>query len=168
MALLQHSLIYGLILSGLLVVVMLASVRWNPAIWVDDYPPDIKARFGPPDARTQRQKLVLVIPFFGALIGTLTAATMALPAAGVTLSFGAVFACAFLVVLVFNLVDLVVVDWLIFVTWQPRLIVLPGTAGMAGYRDYGFHFVAFLKGLMLCLFAGLVAGGIYSLIHWLG
>jgi len=168
MALLQHSLTYGLILSGLLMVVMLASMVWNPAIWVGDYPPDIRARFGPPDARTQRQKKIIGLPFFLALIGTLTAAVRGLPAAGLTPTFGTVFASIFLVVLVFNLVDLLIIDWLIFVTWQPRLIVLPGTAGLAGYRDYGFHFIAFLKGLGFCLIAALLAAGLNSLVGWLG
>jgi hypothetical protein len=168
MSLILHSLVYGLILSGLLAVLMLASLFWNPAIWAGDYPPDIKVRFGPPDARTQRQKWIVAAPFFLVLIGAPTAAVLALPAAGVSLNFGTVFACAFVVVFVFNLVDLLVMDWLIFVTWQPRQIVLPGTAGMAGYRDYAFHFRGFLIGLVLCLFAGLVAGGIYSVAAWLG
>lgn len=168
MALLQHSLIYGLILTALLMVIMLASLAWNPAIWAGDYPPDIKARFGPLDARTQRQRWIVAAPFFLLLIGVPTAAVLALPAAGVSLSFMTVAACAFGVVFVFNLFDLLVLDWLLFVTWQPRWIVLPGTAGMAGYRDYGFHFRGFLIGLTLCAFAGLVAGGLYSVAAWLG
>jgi len=31
---------------------------------------------------------------------------------------------------------------------QPQLIDLLGTEGMAGYKDYGFHLRAFLKGLV--------------------
>ncbi len=30
------------------------------------------------------------------------------------------------------------------------MMVLPGTEGMAGYRDYRFHFIGFLKGLGFC------------------
>ncbi len=164
MALFQHSLIYGFILSGLLAVIMLASLAWNPAIWVSDYPPDIQARFGPPDARTQRQKQIVFLPFMLALIGTLTAAVWGLPAAGLTPSFAVVFASTFLVVLVFNLFDLLVIDWLFFVTWQPHQIVLPGTAGLAGYRDYRFHFIAFLKGFGFCLIAALITAGFSGLI----
>jgi len=40
---------------------------------------------------------------------------------------------------------LLILDWLIFVTIQPSFIVIPGTEGMAGYKDYWFHFqVSFL------------------------
>lgn len=41
--------------------------------------------------------------------------------------------------------DLLILDWLIFVTIQPDFIVIPGTEGLAGYKDYWFHFeVSFL------------------------
>ena len=53
-------------------------------------------------------------------------------------------------------------DWLLFCTVQPRMMVLPGTEGMAGYRDYRFHFIGFLKGLGFCLFGGLVIGGLWT------
>jgi hypothetical protein len=66
--------------------------------------------------------------------------------------------------MVFNLVDLLVLDWLIFVTIQPRIIVLPGTEGMEGYRDYGFHFRAFLKGVAGSLIAGLIVAGVVVVI----
>jgi hypothetical protein len=65
----------------------------------------------------------------------------------------------FVMLMVFNLVDLLVLDWLIFVTIRPRIIVLPGTEGMEGYRDYGFHFRAFLKGVVESLVASLLVAG---------
>ena len=68
------------------------------------------------------------------------------------------FVYGFIAVFVFNLFDLLVLDWLLFCTIQPRMMVLPGTQGMAGYRDYRFHFIGFLKGLGFCLFGGLVIG----------
>ena len=39
-------------------------------------------------------------------------------------------------------------------------MILPGTEGMAGYKDYGFHFKAFLRGTVLCFIASLVMAGI--------
>ncbi len=52
-----------------------------------------------------------------------------------------------MVLLVFNAVDLLILDRLVFVTLRPKIVVLPGTEGAGGYGDYGFHFRAFLKGL---------------------
>lgn len=42
-------------------------------------------------------------------------------------------------------VDLVVLDWLVFLTLQPRFVVLPGTEGMEGYRDLQFHVRGFAR-----------------------
>ncbi len=41
---------------------------------------------------------------------------------------------------VVNLADVVVVDWLFFMTLLRGRVVLPGTEGLAGYNDYFFHF----------------------------
>ena len=80
----------------------------------------------------------------------------AMPGAGLTPTFATVFAAAFVAAFTFNLIDLLILDWLVFVTWRPRVIVLPGTEGLAGYGDYGFHFRGFLKGLVFCFAAGLL------------
>ena len=148
MALLQHSLTYGLILSGLLTAVILASLIWNPAVAVGAGTPDNRARDGLPQARTLRQARVFLLPFvLLAVIGTLMAAVVTLPAAGLTPTFSTVFVSTFLIAFVFNLFDLLVIDWLVVVTWHPRWFTPPGEAGS---REYGFHFRGFLKGLGFC------------------
>ena len=70
--------------------------------------------------------------------------------------------------MIFNLVDLILLDWLLFTYIQPRFVVLPGTEGLAGYRDYWFHFRAsflhptpWIAGVVLSLGAGTIA-------WWLG
>ena len=166
MALLQHSLLYGLILSAGLTVIMIISYAWKPAVWADDYPPDIRARVGPMDEQTKRLKLVVAVPFFVFIIAVLAAAVRALPA-GLTTDFPTVFATAFLVVLVFNTVDLVVLDWLYFIVWQLCWLILPGTEGLAGYRDLGFHVRGFFKGLGFCFVAALLTASIHALVVWL-
>lgn len=160
--LVQHAFVFGLILSGLIVAIMLVSARINPAIWAGDYPPDIKAKFGPLDTRTERQKKWVALVFFSIILGTLAWMVAAMPLAGLTPTFATVFTAAFVAALTFNLFDLVVLDWLVFVTWRPRFIVLPGTEGLAGYSDLGFHFRGFLKGIMFCLAAGLLTALIAS------
>jgi hypothetical protein len=71
--------------------------------------------------------------------------------------FFSVFFGTFVVLLVFNAVDLPILDWLVFVTLRPKIVVLPGTEGAEGYGDYGFHFRAFLKGLAGSSVASLLA-----------
>lgn len=45
-----------------------------------------------------------------------------------------------------SLADLIILGWIIFCVITPNFIVIPGTRGAAGYKDYRFHFFGFLKG----------------------
>ena len=154
--LLQHGFGYGLILSALLITLTFVIGRLNIAIFAGDYPPDIKAKFGPLDARTERQKTWVAAALVLVIVVTFGWMVAAMPQAGLTANFITVFAVAFVAAFTFNLIDLLILDWLMFVTWRPSFIVLPGTEGMAGYGDYGFHFHGFLIGLRFCFAAGLL------------
>ncbi len=50
------------------------------------------------------------------------------------------------VIFSFNLIDLLIIDWLVFCAITPKFIIIPGTQGNPGYKDYHFHFDAFLRG----------------------
>jgi len=79
------------------------------------------------------------------------------------LSFLTAFASSALIAFFFAVWDLLILDWLIFVTIQPDFIVIPGTEGLAGYKDYWFHFeVSFLGWTqwISILVAGLVLAGL--------
>ena len=160
MALLLHSLLYGLILSALLIGVLIAfALLQNAARATTALAPG-----APPAAAPRSERKLLLLPVLLAFVGTLTAAVWAMPSAGLTPTFATVFAVGFLVAFVFNLVDLLVIDWLLVVAWHPRWFVPPGTQGDAANRDYRFHFKGFLKGLGFCLVAGLLTAAINSLI----
>jgi hypothetical protein len=60
------------------------------------------------------------------------------------------------VIFLFNLVDWLILDWLIVCTITPKFMVLPGTEGMAGYKNYGIHFRGFLIGTILACVIGLL------------
>jgi hypothetical protein len=164
-SLLQHSLLYGAMLSAGVSVLFLVGAYLNPEIMLRGYPPDIKARYGEGSPATKRQRSWLALAVGLVLFGTLALAIMRLPQAiGGELTFVATILCVFIMLFIFNLVDLVVLDWLIFNTLQPKFIVLPGTAGMAGYRDYGFHFKAFLRGTLILLVASPIIAAIAMLV----
>jgi hypothetical protein len=166
---LNHSLVYGLILSAALSVLILVSLKINPEMWLQDYPPDVKAAWGPMSDKARRQRAIFVIPFFGAITGTLILATMRLgDALGGTPPFPAVFATAAIIAAIFNFVDAVIIDWLILTVLWPSLGVLPGTEGMAGYRDMRLQAVNFLKGFVFAAAAGLLTAGIAALVGWIG
>lgn len=59
-----------------------------------------------------------------------------------------------IICLTWNVVDLLILDWLVFCTITPKCFVLPGTGNCKGYKDYKFHFIGFLKGCVyMTLFA---------------
>ena len=66
----------------------------------------------------------------------------------------------FIVAMTWNIVDLLVMDWLIICLITPKWVVIEGTDGCKGYKDYFFHFKGFLIGcvytaIMALLFAGI-------------
>ena len=159
---LVHGLIYGAILSVLMGVIFLGIAYFNPEIWLNDYPPDIRERFGPMSEKARRQRRLAGIPVFLLLFGTIAISTIRLTRIGADETFFAVFLGTFIVLLVFNLVDLLILDWLVFNTLKPGFVVLPGTEGARGYSDYGFHFRAFLKGVAGALVVSLLVAGVAS------
>ena len=161
-----NALLYGAVLSLVLGVIIAISFVLAPDVWVGDYPPDIRAKFGEMSPRAARLRPFVAIPFFLTLAAIPLLALSSLPDRVGTVPFLPAFASTFLVLLVFNTFDLLVADWLIFCKVQPRQVVLPGTEGLAGYRDYKFHFVGFLKGLVFCLAGALMVAGAW--IAWRG
>lgn len=159
--LLQHSLLYGLILSALMSALFLGGAMLNPEVMLRGYPPDIKAKYGPASEASQKIRKPLALLLFLFLFGTVTLSLVQLTRVnGVEFNFWTAFLSTLITFFTFNLVDLVILDWLIFVTLQPKFVVLVGTEGMAGYKDYVFHFKAFLRGTVLCLAASFVIAGI--------
>lgn len=143
---LPPALATGAILSALLAAVILGSLRLNAEMWLGDYPPDIRRAFGAMSAVARRQRLVTGTLFLAVLVAV-PALGLARLAADTDLGFARPFFFTLVVLTVFNLLDLLVIDWLLMVRLKPRWIVLPGTEGLAGYDDYGFHFRAFLIGV---------------------
>jgi len=161
------ALIYGLVLSLVLTILSVISGAVALDMFVDDYPPDIKQKYGPMSKRAARLRPyiaallfmpVLVIPIIGLL--SLRAEIEYVP-------FLPALAFSVIALLVFNIFDLIILDWLFFCTIQPRSMVLPGTEGMAGYHDYRFHFIGFLKGLGFSAVGGLLIALLWTVVQWL-
>ncbi len=146
----QIGLSWGLVLSLLMAGLFLGGALLSPDAMLRGYPPDIKARYGAVSPRGRRIQRLMGIALVVILGGTMAGAMAALADAG-GLAFFPAAVCAFAMLAMFNLVDLLVLDWLLFVAIQPRFVVLPGTEGLAGYGDYGFHFRGFLRGLILAI-----------------
>ena len=93
---------------------ILVVVRINPEIMLKDYPPDIQAKYGPMSERTKRQRaLVAVVVIVVMLaIGTLSFRGVGANSGG-DISFLEAFLHLSIMFSVFNLLDWLVLDWLI-------------------------------------------------------
>ncbi len=157
---LHRALVDGAILIAVLSTIILTSLYRNAELWLDDYPPDIRERYGEMTDATRKERRVWGALF---LVGTLVPIGLGLYALTHHESgpptFLQAFGYVFVAMTLFNLWDLVVLDWLLFVRIRPRFIILPGTEGLAGYDSYFFHFRAFLIGLVgTVAFAAALAG----------
>ena len=57
-----------------------------------------------------------------------------------------------------NAVDLLILDWLLFATINPKWMSMPGTHGDPAYKEYKSHFIGFLIGTVIStVLAGVIA-----------
>jgi hypothetical protein len=159
----KRLLVDGTIMNVLLTIVTYGSIYVNPLIWISDYPPDIQAAVNSADVPTG-QKLVTVALSFCIVVGVPLWSNAKLRRQNDgELPFLAAFIHSALLLFYFAVWDLLILDWLVFVTIQPDFIVVPGTEGLAGYKDYWFHFkVSFLGWTqwISILIGGLVLAGL--------
>jgi len=158
-------ILHGAILSVLASLLLIAVLRFNPRLFLQDYPEEIQKRVPPKSAKEKRQSLLVGIPFLLLVVAVPFLSTLALKQqGGDQVTFMQLFLNAFGVAFLFNLVDLVLLDWFMFCYITPKFLVIPGTEGIAAYKDYAYHFRASLIGTLLSAVAGLVMAGIVWLL----
>ena len=155
----------GLILSVLSSALLIIALYVNPRSFLQDYPEEIQALVPPKTTKEKRIALAFGIPFLILLTAIPLLSTFFIEAlSGYTAPFWALFVNAFGVAFVFNLVDWLLLDWVMFCTITPKFVVIPGTEGHPAYKNYGFHFRGFLVGTALSAAAGFIFAGIVWLI----
>mgnify|MGYP006308619099 CR=1 FL=1 len=153
--------IFSLVASAYLII----TLHINPRLWLQDYPQDIQDQVPPKTDRESRLSLILGIPFLLVLVGAPLISTVGLNRQyGGALSFPALIIHAFGVGFIFNLVDWLLIDGLLFCAITPSFIVIPGTEGAEGYttKNYGHHVRGFVIGTGVSLAGGLVIAAIVS------
>jgi hypothetical protein len=142
-------------------IYLLAMMRFNPRLFLNkgDMPPDILAAVPPKTATEKRQALILGIPFLIGIVAAPFISTLQMrQQAGGDIMFLTLVLHSFAILLIFNLFDLLILDFLLFCTITPRFMVVPGTEGFAGYKDYSFHIKQHAKSVIfMALFALLIA-----------
>ena len=60
----RESLVIGMVLSTALTIMIVVSLIINKEMWLQDYPPDVKSKWGPISEKAKRQHFVFAIFFF--------------------------------------------------------------------------------------------------------
>lgn len=104
-------LLDGAVLSVLASLLIIGSLRYNPRLFLQDYPENIQRLVPPKTKKEKQQTLIVGIPFLILLgvIPFLSTLSLMRQGSGDT-AFLQLFINAFGVVFLFNLVDLVVLD----------------------------------------------------------
>lgn len=138
----------------------------NPRYMMRDYPPEINADIPAQAAKEKKAGRRNGIPFLLLLAGFPLFIALVFKFLGLV-SFVELWLRIFVLMFSFNLVDLVILDWMIFCWLTPSFMALPGTEGRPGYKNYRFHFIGFLKGTLIVLVASLVIAGLAEFVFGL-
>jgi hypothetical protein len=138
---------------------LLLLLRFNPRIFLGHYPKEIRETV-PPKSEKERRMSILLGLLIGAPIGS---ALLWRTATLGSHSFWELFGYAFGVLFIFNLVDLLILDWLIVCWVKPRWVILPGTEHIAIPNHYLHHFKEFLMGTVGLGIVGLAIAALLSI-----
>jgi len=158
-------LLYGLALSIVLSAMIVGTLYANPRLLLQSYPEGIQRAAGAKTASEQRTTRIIGACFLLVLIGVPAVSTWLLERSlGGDIAFPTAFLNAFGIMTVFNAVDWLVIDWLLFCTVTPKFLVIEGTEGMAEYRNYRFHFRGFVVGTVLAAAASLALAAVFAIV----
>ena len=154
-----EGLIFAIAMCGWIAVIL----KVNPRYEMKSYPKEILDTI---PAQTKEEKkgfmrmaLPALLLFFAIVI-----ICMQSDYAGTDASFITLLLHAFIVLQIWNLFDLFVFDWIIFCTVNPKFMIIPGTEGNPGYKNYRYHFEGFLKGLLITATGALLIAGIVFML----
>ena len=158
----------GLLLSVVFSAIIVGTALIDPWIMLENYPPAIRELVTPPDDLPVVLPVVIGVGMMVVLVWLMVRSVVALERdRGGRLGLAGAALHAWLLFQVVNLWDVVILDWLLFVTIQPAAFLLPGTEGHPAYDDYLFHLkesyahpVPWLGGLV----GSLIVGGIATLV----
>ncbi len=153
----------GLILSSAFMFVAFMGLYIDARLWIQDYPPEIQAVVGESFVAPVYGSVIFGLIFIGIVFGGLLISNHLLKKElGNRFSFSTSFVHTFILFWIINAADVFILDWLIFVTIQPDFVILPGTEGMAEYKDYYFHFkgsfLSWTPWLGAIIISGIIAG----------
>ena len=157
-------LIDGAVLSSALGVVILGSLAYNSRLWLNDAPRRVRELSPSLTPRERRERNVVAAIFLVTIVGaTIWSSDRLLARHGEMLSFANALAHFLGVFFLFNVFDLLVIDYLVLLVLRPAFLARLAVAGLT-YEEtvggYGYHFAAFIKGMAFIVTFSLLAAGL--------
>lgn len=148
-----------------LTISLIGMMAKNPRYMLQDYPQEIIATVQPKSNEEKKGAYYYGMPFLIILfLYPLVVGYMR--KYNIDVSFLQNWIQIFLLMFSFNIVDLFIIDWLVFCTITPNFIIIPGSEGNPAYKDYRFHFIAFLKGSAFSFLGSLLYALFIELIFY--
>lgn len=162
---LKNALICGLIWSVFWIAYVYMLLKCFPWEMVHEYPEDIKEKTTLPQPdEAQKKKAKLYGGAVSIALFIILALFPILYYAKTPTTFWQVFLYTWIIAFTWNVIDLIVMDWLLVCTITPDWLILPGTKGFKGYKDYRFHFNGFLLGCVYISLTALLMAGLAFII----
>lgn len=150
-----RSLFDGLIVSVLICGWISIILKVNPRYEMKSFPPEIVNQVDKQTLDEKKGFLKLALPMLLIIILYIIFSCI-VTYSNLEISNKIIFSHIFIVFMVWNTIDLVIFDWIVFCKINPDFMILPGTKGNPAYKDYMYHFKGFLKGTVLSLIASTI------------
>ncbi|MCR5098923.1 MAG: hypothetical protein K6B14_08245 [Lachnospiraceae bacterium] len=163
------AIIEGLIWSVLWIIYVYIIVKRFPWEMLHDYPEDIQKASTLPEPSIDQMNNAKLFSAVGSILifGSLIAFGL-MKFRSETVPFITILLFIFAIAMIWNVVDLLVMDWIIICRITPKWVVIKGTEGCEGYHDYMYHFKGFLIGCIYTTVLSIVISGIvYALLKFL-
>jgi hypothetical protein len=148
---LSTTLLHGLLICiPFSVFVLITFGRW-PRLWLDSLPTDI-ARLAPPKTDREKNitKYILLPSYLLILPGLSVASTIYIVTTSAEeFSFQGILVHLYGIWILVHLWDLIAIDGIAMLLIDPNHPPIPGTEGATGWKNYHFHFRAFLRAVLM-------------------
>ena len=155
------ALLLGLIWSGLWMAFLYVIMKYFPWEMLHDYPEDVRKASILPEPTGKQKRNAKIFGGIGSvlLFGDLIEVGL-LRFRAERADFLTMFWFLFIIAMSWNVIDHMVMDWLLVCTVRPAWLIIPGTENCSSYSDYGYHFKGFLIGCIYTTIMALIFAGI--------
>lgn len=162
--LISDILLHGLILSIGISLIILGGTAVNPRMMLNEYPPEIQARVPPITTAEKRGQILVMVCFLGFMLLVLIYSNAQVVARSGEASFVPLFVNTYLVFEIFNLFDLIVLDYWVLLVLKPKFLFIEGVESLEEYQPFTHHLKGFYKGLLIGLVLSLIIAAICTLL----